>query len=286
MAKTRILFIVYLILISPSFYALVSSESNPAPLFEATTVDGRPFSLNDSRGSVVILRIQNFENPICIECEQALKKQLIELSKLSVMSKENITIVTLNIRKNPSSDNGKQLAEEWYGINVTWYWIEDYQPYNISNRYSNYWNLKGGFVNPTIILIDPSLNIVGVYHVYRMGEGEIDGVQTAESLADDADMTLRGEWNSLNVKENREEVTFLGMFILGIITALSPCSIALLISMISYVGASRSNKGVKREIIEGFKIGFLFTLGMSLVFFILGCFISSLGMFIEISTLF
>lgn len=257
---------------------------HPAPLFDAFTIDGRHFSLNQSRGNVTIIHIQNFESPICLECEKELREQIIEVAKLAEMKKENITIVTLNMRKNPSSENGKILAEKWYGVNVSWYWIEEFQPYDISNLYSKYWTIDGAFANPTIILINQSLEIVGVYHVYCMGKGEIDGVQTAEKLAEDAEKILAEEWKE-EVKTSGE-ITFLGMFLLGIITSLSPCSIALLISMISYVGVTKSNKNVKKESLEGLKIGVLFTLGLSIVFFIMGCVISSIGFFVSSSSFF
>lgn len=259
-------------------------ETHPAPLFDAVTVDGRFFSLNESRGNVTMLHIQNFESPICMECEEELREQIIELAKLEEMEHTHITIVTLNMRKNPSSDNGKTLAERWYGINVTWYWIEEFQPYDVATLYADYWTVDGAFANPTIILINQSLDIVGVYHIYCMGKGKIDGVQRAASLSEDAENILAGAWE--NKVTSGKEITFLGMFILGIITALSPCSIALFISMISYVGAAQSKKDVKRESIQGFKIGVAFTLGMSAVFFLMGCIISSIGFFVSASSLF
>jgi len=209
------------------------SDTHPAPLFDAVTVDGRAFSLNESVGNVTILHIQNFESPICMECEKELREQMAELAKLSEMNEKNITIVTLNMRKSTSSEDGKTLAERWYRMNVTWYWIEEFQPYGIANLYSDYWSISGGFANPTMVLIGPSLNIVGVYHIYCIGKGEIDGVRSAESLKNDAEKIMSGEWTEFKGEKNEGGITFLSMFVLGIVTALSPCSIALLISMIS-----------------------------------------------------
>lgn len=282
--KSAALILLFLFSLLSNFSS--GEEIHPAPLFDAITVDDKLFSLNESKGNVTILHIQNFESPICIECEKELREQIIELSQLAKMDQHNITIVTLNMRKNPSSENGKVLAERWYGINVTWYWIEEFQPYEIANLYSKYWTVDGAFANPTIILINQSLHIVGVYHIYCMGKGELDGVQKAESLSEYAEKIVRGEWTEFKGKTNGKEITFISMFILGIITALSPCSIALLVSMISYVGATKGSGGTKGEAIQGFKIGLVFTVGMALVFFLIGLLISSIGIFIEASPLF
>ena len=63
---------------------------------------------------------------------------------------------------------------------------------------------------------------------------------------------------------------FLGLFSLGIVTFLSPCSIALISVYLTYaVGTSKSIR-------KGFIIGCSFTLAMCLVFFFLGYAVSSL----------
>ncbi|MEM1513332.1 MAG: cytochrome c biogenesis CcdA family protein [Candidatus Thermoplasmatota archaeon] len=260
------------------------NDENYAPMFSSITVDGKNFSLNDCIGNVTIMHIQNLEKPICMECEKELKEQIIELSKLSEMKKEKITIVTLNLRKNNASEDGKTLVEKWYKINVTWYWIEEFSPYKIANLYSSYYTIDGAISNPTIVLINQSLAIVGVYHVYCIGRGKIDGVQNADSLLKDAEKILAGE--TLNQKKDENKITFFGMFILGIITSFSPCSIVLLISMISYVFATKSNGNFKKEALIGLGVGIFFTFGLSLIFLIIGIMVSSIGFFISISSLF
>ena len=81
--------------------------------------------------------------------------------------------------------DGRSLAEKWWKVNITWPWTEDIEPYTIASKYLDYWNVRGGSSNPTIILIDKDGNIAAVYHVYRVGEGEMDGVQKAETLQKD-----------------------------------------------------------------------------------------------------
>ena len=63
---------------------------------------------------------------------------------------------------------------------------------------------------------------------------------------------------------------FLGLFTLGIVTFLSPCSIALISVYLTYA------VGISKDIRKGFIIGCCFTVAMCLVFFFLGYAISSL----------
>ena len=216
-----------------------------------------------------------------------MKQQLEQLETLT-KSNDNVKIITINIRKNPYSTTGKDIAEQSYGINVSWHWVEDFDPYPVAGLYQEYWTANGAFSNPTIVLIDTNQSIVGLYNIYCIGKGKIDGVQTAESLNQDIQQILTGEWEEFKGGTNNEGITFIGIFAFGILTALSPCSIALLVAMISYVGSlQKQEKGaVKNYSIQGIWIGIVFTLGMSFVFFIFGLIISSVGIFIEVSTMF
>ena len=63
---------------------------------------------------------------------------------------------------------------------------------------------------------------------------------------------------------------FLGLFTLGIVTFLSPCSIALISVYLTYA------VGISKNVRKGFIIGCCFTIAMCLVFFFLGYAISSL----------
>lgn len=75
-------------------------------------------------------------------------------------------------------------------------------------------------------------------------------------------------------------VTMWGLFGLGMITSLSPCSLAILVAALSFIITEEKN------LKEGISIGVDFTLGMSFVFFILGVFISKLGQFVRLAYLF
>ncbi len=264
----------------------VLSQAAIAPNFQAVDQNGKNVSLSDYRGEAVLLHITNIENPLCRECEHALSAQT---SQLSLLAKKDpgIKILTLNVRKNPYSKDGPTLAKAWWNINVTWPWIEDFEPYPLTGKYIDYSTLEGGFANPTLILIDKEGKVAGLYHVYQLGKGEIDGIQSVENLSRDLSGLERGEASASGFKgvASTRGVNYLGMFGLGIVTSLSPCSVALLLAMFSYVmTARRKEEYLKKSASaskEGFMIGVAFTLGMAMVFFVVGLFLSDIGVFIR-----
>jgi cytochrome c-type biogenesis protein len=201
-------------------------------------LDGNNISLGGYRGEAVLLHITNIESPLCRECEHALNAQTSQLSLLREKD-PSLNIITLNVRKNPYSKNGPTLAREWWKINVTWPWIEDFEPYPLTGKYIDYSTLEGGFANPTLILIDKEGKVAGLYHVYQLGKGEIDGIQSAETLYSDLKGIEQGETSGFKGIASSQGVNYLGMFFLGIVTSLSPCSVALLLAMFSYVMTAR-----------------------------------------------
>lgn len=272
------------------FSAGVHADQNTivtAPDFTATDENGVAFSLHDYQGKVVILHFTGVETPLCIECLEEMEGQIHELETLS-KSSENISIITINIRKNPSSISGREMAFTDFGANISWHWVEDFNPYPIAGLYQAFWTVDGAFSNPSLVLIDTNQSIVGVYYVYCMGKGSIDGIQTAESLGADAKAIVDGTWTGIDKDWDDERITFAGIFLLGILTSVTPCSLALLVAMISYVGSLQKNseKKFKKYSLQGLWIGIIFTLGMSLVFFVFGMILSSIGFFLEASTVF
>jgi cytochrome c-type biogenesis protein len=284
-----------------------------APSFTAVDADGRAVSLNDFSGKVLLLHITNIENPICVECEPALKGQTSELAALSKLISNktgdsgNLSLLTLNIRKSPYSKDGRTLSERWWHLNINWNWVEEFEPFPIAGGYSDFTTIGSGFANPTLILIDKQGRVSKVYHVYLIGKGEVDGVQNATLLYSDMIEAQRSPANA-KVSRQKSDVTYVGMFFLGIATSLAPCSIALMIAVITYIMTTvrRERTSRRREggafglatdrsegsdagmaaSTEGLMIGVAFTLGMGLVFFIIGLFISSVGVFIREARLF
>ncbi len=264
--------------------AQVKAQVTEAPDFQAVDLRGDDVSLSDYRGEAVLLHITNIENPLCRECEHALNAQTRQLSLL-VQEHPEIRVITLNVRKNPYSKDGRAMAKEWWNINVTWPWIEDYEPYPLTGKYIDYSTFEGGFANPTLILIDRQGNVSGLYHIYQLGKGEIDGIQSSESLLSDLQRIGQGETSGFAGIASGQGVNYLGMFFLGIVTSLSPCSVALLLAMFSYVMTARRREEYLRKSTsaskEGFLIGVAFTLGMAAVFFVVGLFLSDIGVFIR-----
>ena len=286
----RALFLFSLLGSAFSCHALAAAEDQlgMAPDF-SLEASGTNLSLSSLQGSPVVLHITNIEIPLCVECEEHLQGQVEELVRLKALDPK-AQIVTLNLRKNPYSKDGRTLAESWWNVNITWPWTEDLEPYSIGSKYLDYWNVRGGSSNPTILLIDKEGRIAGVYHVYRVGEGEVDGVQTAETLSRKMQDLNSSQWQGLEGEISAQKVSALGMFILGIVTSLAPCSIALMIAVFSYVLTMRRKDEYLRKSSstsrEGFMMGVAFTLGMAMVFFVLGLFVSQLGVFVRDSRTF
>jgi len=258
-----------------------------APQFTATDYLNRTFSLNDSAGKVTIIHVTQLESPVCIECERHMREQMRELVELE--SDANVDIITLNIRKNAYSPDGWTLARDWWDINITWNWIEEEDPYAIAGLYQEYWDVDGNFANPTLIMIDPEQNVVGVYHIYAMNKGEVDGVQTAESLRQDAGEIMEGDWTVFRGETGT--TTYIGVFILGILSSFSPCSLFMLFALVSFVISSEKEENGqgtahKPDWKSGTWIGITFSLGMILTFAIFGALASYVGVFIESSTTF
>jgi cytochrome c-type biogenesis protein len=192
--KRLVLILIILVFLFPTLLSTAGANDEiKAPDFTATDVNGIKFNLSDYSGKVIILHVTGLENPLCVECFEEMKGQIVELVKLS-NSNPNVTVITINIRKYPSSDTGFVMAERDCGVNVSWNWVEDFSPYPIAGLYQKYWTIDGAFSNPSIILIDTNQSIVGVRHVYCMGKGVIDGIQTAESLEGYAKAIADGTW--------------------------------------------------------------------------------------------
>jgi len=286
----NIVIILLLIIFFSSFIPSVFAEQyqiQPAPDFSAVDQNGIEFSLSEYQNNVVILHFTQLEEPVCIECLKEMKGQIEELKNLAD-STINATIITINIRQNPHSKTGIEMAALDFNINISWHWVEDFTPFPISNLYKKFWEHEGAFSNPSVVFIDSNQSIIGVYHVYVMGKGPRDGIQTAESLTTDIQQITDGEWQGFKGKVSDESITFIGIFLLGVLTSVTPCSLALLVAMISYVGSlqQKSEKNIKKISIQGIWVGVIFTVGMAVVFFVFGLILSSIGFFIEASALF
>ena len=298
--KLSIVIIVSCLLVIAALAVLASSwlddgNSQMGQPAEPFTVDdrlGEQVSLADNSGKVTVIHFTQLENPLCIECESYMHQQIEEIESLVASGNPDIEVITVNIRKNPYSEDGWSLVEDWYETNITWHWIEEFDPFPVSSSYLQYWEVSGAFSNPTLVLIDQDLVVVGVYNVYCMGKGVVDGVQNASSLQEDAAAIISGDWTyTSGGSDGDTAVSVGGMFLLGVITSFSPCSIALLMAVISFIGAAAMGRGKQegsaaRLQSVGLKIGIAFTVGTSLVFLMFGLAISYIGRFVEMSSTF
>ena len=297
--KLSIVIIVSCLLVIAALAVLASSwlddgnsqMGQPAEPFTVGDRLGEQVSLADNSGKVTIIHFTQLENPLCIECESYMHQQIEEIESLVASGNPNIDVITVNIRKNPYSEDGWSLVEDWYGTNITWHWIEEFDPFPVSSSYLQYWEVSGAFSNPTLVLIDQDLVVVGVYNVYCIGRGVVDGVQNSSSLQEDAAAIMSGEWTYASSGSSATAVNVGGMFLLGVITSFSPCSIALLMAVISFIGAasmgrSKQEVSTTRQQSVGLKIGIAFTVGTSLVFLMFGLAISYIGRFVEMSSTF
>ena len=268
----------------------IAGEPEQAPEFTVMDSDGKEIRPSDYRGEVLLLHFTQLENPLCLECEAHMIGQVAELQQAWEMSGGELNIVTLNIRKNPYSEAGEAMAENYYGLSINWSWVEEFEPYPASSNYLKYWELDGAMSNPTLVFVDQNGFVVGSYRVYTMGKGEVDGVRSAESLLDDAEAIASGEWgDDFRGTISGARLTLGSMFLLGILTSFTPCSIALLLAMISYIGSMPDERHHTRTISRltiGIKIGLSFTLGMALIFFLIGLLVAYLGDFVQASPLF
>jgi cytochrome c-type biogenesis protein len=266
-------------------------EPRDAPPISTEDLDGEPFDLGDHTGNVTLLHFTAIEEPVCLECEKQMREQMEEL-RILASGLANATVVTVNMRNNPMSDDGRTLAERWWQLEVDWTWIEDWSPYSVSGPYDEYWTYRGAVSNPCILLVDGELRIVAVFHVYQMGSGEVDGVQRAGELGQAVEAIHAGEWEGFEGEVTTSPVTVGTMFALGVITSLTPCSIALMAIVISYIMSARrrSQGGMEEDgrsaSVEGLTIGVTFTLGMAMVFFVIGCFLSQVGALVSASNWF
>jgi cytochrome c-type biogenesis protein len=269
----------------------VAEKIKPAADFMARDQNGQDFSLSDFTNKTVVLHITQLENPLCLECESSIVGELKEIKRLADREDPDLVVVTLNLRKVPSSETGWALAQRDYGINVTWRWVEEFDPYPIGKDYLEYWQVNGAFSDPTVLIIDGRQNIAAAFHVYVVGRGVMDGVQDADRLRSVSEAIASGSMGDVMLGSTSQTALGLTSVIgLGIITSFSPCSLALLFTMMMYIGSAGGRSGTKqnpkKELMDNIGTGVAFTLGMSAVFLMIGLMIGYLGGFLVFSPLF
>lgn len=257
--------------------------------FTAKNYNETDISLVNGSGRFTVVHLTQFEIPLCIGCEEFIIEQIKEIKRIADRNDPDIDIITLNIRKNPYSEEGWKMAVEDLNINISWGWIEEVSSYPISDRFLEYTVIDGGMANPTILILDDQLRVVDVTHVYSVAKGKIEGVQTAEAIQSKIATHSSGEDIGPGTGSG-DTLTFGGMLALGVITSFSPCSIALLMAMVAYIGSMNEREGtqstLRGRLFQGIGIGTAFTIGMALVFLLIGLLVSYIGEFVRLSPVF
>ncbi len=264
-----------------------------APDFTLQDANGTTFSLHNFKTKIVVLHFMQFG---CGGNAGPNEPQFNEFKTL-LNGQTDIVIITAFVG---CCNFDLMQAKQNYG--VTWWFANDAQ-WDAIKKYWDYGLDESGiFYNPTLFLIDKEQNL----------RKKFSDVTSADILSSNISTLLKGEELEAGLGKGAEfpileqSIAFLG---LGIITSLSPCSIVLLISMISYVASvskpqietidtsskewrrlkkrerRREELRIKAEnrkktILHGLALGLAFTLGMASVFFLVGCLIAFFGVFL------
>jgi len=281
--------LVLLIIIDMSGENKETKVSPPAPDFTLQDSDGNSFTLNDHHGGVVVIQFMSVpgcgDNPAPTDDDIAMFKELKTVHNKYCLSNgtDNVTIITIIQHSKCCELN---LDSEYY-TDVVWFLATEREPYPTVHKYGDYLetemiNVQGFTVpkmNPQIIIIDKDQKIASA-----------SDYATAISLSSKIDRVLEGtghEQISIFSITPVPVSTYGSMFILGIITCAAPCCIALFVATISYIMTvcmkkpDGVNGNMKTSAKSGAVIGTLFTLGMALVFLIMGCLVMYLNIFIQ-----
>ncbi|MBU2564798.1 MAG: cytochrome c biogenesis protein [Candidatus Thermoplasmatota archaeon] len=264
-----------------------------APNFTLQDANGTTFSLHNFKTKIVVLHFMQFG---CGGQAGVNEQQFNEFKSLLNQYPE-VVIITVFV-----SSCSFDLMEAKQNYGITWWFANDEQWDAIKHYWDYGLDENGIFQNPTLFLVDKEQNL----------RKKFSGVTSADVLSSNITVLLEGgELESGLGKEKEfllleQSIVFFG---LGIVTSLSPCSIVLLISMISYV-ASVSKVEVetidkdskkwrrmkkrerrreelrekdeirKKSLLHGLILGLMFTFGMAIVFFLVGCLIAFFGIFL------
>jgi len=284
-----ILTLVLLIIIDMSDENKETKVSPAAPDFTLQDSDGNSFTLNDHQGGVVVIQFMSVpgcgDNPAPTGDDIAQFKELKTVYNRYCLSNgtDNVTIITIIQHSKCCELN---LDSEYY-TDIIWFLATEREPYPTVHKYGDYLktemiNVQGFTVpkmNPQIIIIDKDQKIASA-----------SDYTSAVSLSSKIDKVLEGAgYDQISIFSiTPVPVSMYGsMLILGIITCAAPCCIALFVATISYIMTvcmkrpDGVNENIKTSAKHGAVIGILFTLGMALVFLILGCLVMYLNIFIQ-----
>jgi cytochrome c-type biogenesis protein len=193
----------------------------------------------------------------------------------------NVTIVTI-IQHSKCCE--LDLGSAYYD-DVVWFLATEREPYPTIHIYGDY--LKTELISvegftvpkmvPKIIIVDKDQKVASASDYSGAG-----------SLSSKIDEVLKGgghEPVSIFSITPVPASMYGSMFVLGVITCAAPCCIALFVSTVSYIISvcmrKIDGKDIRTSTARGATIGALFTLGMALVFFLIGCLVMYLNVFVQ-----
>jgi cytochrome c biogenesis protein CcdA len=313
----------------------------PAYKFKARDIDGKDVSLADYEGKIVILDFMYLAEQTCSHCRILNEEQIKELKKISdKYSDDQVQIISIDMTYDSSNN---QVRHERDQNQITWPVINDvfvgshtdrhFDQTSIGGKYIKFLlDEHGALINPTIMLLNKELEIVGVYHVgiitpnfdfdaSTLSSEDLKHIFNADEMSERIDKLQRDEWGSTIEGRIFTGVSLTSMFLLGIFVAITPCALALLISMTAYVAGinvkkkksqsepdtesesdrkqepgivlmtEKNLKSPKKADAEsdawfGASVGLAFTLGIGVIFFLIGCLVTYIGFFISYGEVF
>jgi len=284
-----VLTLVLLIIIDASNQNKETIVSPPAPDFTLQNSNGTAFTLNEYLGGVVVIQFMSVpgcgDNPAPTDDDIAQFKELRTVYNKYCLSNDtdSVTIITIIQHSKCCELN---LGSDYYN-DIEWFVATEREPYPTVHKYGDYLETEmvtvQGFtvpkMNPQILIIDKDQKIASA-----------SDYTTAISLSSKIDSVLEGaghEQISIFSITPVPVSMYGSMLILGIITCVAPCCIALFVATISYImtvcmkKTDGVNENIKVSAKRGAVIGMLFTMGMALVFLLIGCLVMYLNIFIQ-----
>lgn len=253
--RRRSLLILVLILIFLSFSVPSSKAFKTAPDFTVETSAGEEFTLSEQDDPIII----EFMSPLCIEC----KEMEDRLQNLHPNYKEDLIFLSIDI-SDPSPEELLELKKE-----------RDI-PWDLASGDAEMFSEYQGTSVPKLVIIDSE-----GYLTF-----EENGLVEQDKIKEEMEDVIEGTAERQGLKE----YSIYGIAILGGITSFfSPCSFPLLPSYIAYYirpegGTNRERKKKERkgkEALEGIKMGLKTSLGIVIVFGIVGIFVISGGRWVN-----
>ncbi len=245
--KLRIFIFIFLLVILLLPASPLAEGAKKVPDFTIKTAERRNFTLSEQNKPVVI----EFMTPLCTDC----KKVEENLKDLYPEYKDDFIFLSIDISES-SKEELKRFKEEreipWIVGQGDARLFQDYQGVSV----------------PKVVMIDSER-----YLTYQESE-----IVSERKLGNEMDEVIKGESDRRGLKK----YGIFGIAILGGVSSFfSPCSFPLLPSYIAYYLRSDNEEKKKKKTLKGVKMGIKASLGLVLIFGVLGSLLSIGGTWIS-----